>query len=81
VNSALTDAFDPIVTEQLPVPVQAPPQPLNEELIAAFAFSVTTVPVGKLDAQFGGHVIPFGELTATPSPLPDCATASVLVAG
>src|SRR6202162_6007928 len=44
-NVAVTDFAALIVTLQVPVPVQAPLQPANVDPAAAFAVSVTTVPL------------------------------------
>jgi hypothetical protein len=46
VNVAVTDLAAVIVTEQLPVPVQAPLQPVKEEPAAGVAVKVTAVPLG-----------------------------------
>ena len=43
-NVAVTDCAAFIVTTQLPVPVQAPLQPVNVDPVAGVAVSVTTLP-------------------------------------
>jgi len=46
VNVALTVFVSVIVTEQTPVPVQAPPQPSKVEPVSAMAVRVTKVEIG-----------------------------------
>ena len=58
-----------IVTLQVPVPLQAPPQPWKIEPFAGLAVSVTWVPVLKLAVQVDGHLIPAGELVTLPLPV------------
>jgi hypothetical protein len=43
-KAALTDCDEFMVTEQAPVPVQAPAQPANTDPAAAVGVSATTVP-------------------------------------
>ena len=44
VKVAVTDLAASIVTSHVPVPEQAPDQPVNEEFAPAVAVSVTSVP-------------------------------------
>ena len=57
-NSAPTDLAPDIVTLQLPVPPQAPLQPLNSEPAAGEAVSVTSVPCRKLAEHSDPQLIP-----------------------
>ncbi|MCI2430315.1 hypothetical protein LM604_06660 [Candidatus Acetothermia bacterium] len=51
---AVTDLLASIVTTHVPVPLQAPPQPVKVEPLAATAVSVTEVPLAKV----AEHVAP-----------------------
>jgi hypothetical protein len=66
---ALTDLAAFIVTLQVPVPEQAPPQPVKLPVLA-LAVSVTTVPLLKLEEQVEPQLIPAGALVTLPLPLP-----------
>jgi hypothetical protein len=58
-----------IVTVQVPVPEQPPPdQPTNEFPDVGVAVNVTCVPLGKLCEQLLGHEIPAGLLVTVPVP-------------
>ena len=70
-KSALTDSAELIVTEQAPVPVQAPLQPLNTEPTLAVGVSVTTVPLSKSAAHVAPQDIPAGALLIDPEPVTD----------
>jgi len=63
-----------IVTVQLPVPLHAPPQPVNVEPEAALAVSVTCVPAAYVLVHVAPHEIPLGELVTVPVPEPLFAT-------
>src|SRR5829696_1504248 len=70
-----------IVTEQVPVPGQAPGlpltcQPLKLECSAGVAVRVTVEPSLKVDAQVGPQSTPSGELVTAPSPDPSLETVS-----
>ena len=67
---AVTDLALVIATEQLPLPEQAPVQPVNWEPLAAVATSVTTVPELNVAVQVLPQLIPAGELETVPEPLP-----------
>ena len=57
------------MTEQLPVPLQAPPQPENVAPEFGVSVSVTAVPAGKLALQAPGQAIPAGLLVTVPLPV------------
>lgn len=59
-----------MVTEQVPVPVQAPLQPVKVDPAAAVSVKVTTVPLLKLALQVLGQLIPLGLLLTVPLPVP-----------
>ena len=59
-----------MVTTQVPVPVQAPAQPLKVEPDFAVAVRVTTVPGANLCVQLDPHEIPAGLLLIVPLPVP-----------
>ena len=65
-NVAVTNLDEVIVTEQLPVPEQAPLQPVKPEPVAAFAVRVTPVPSGKPNTHLLGQLIPAGLLVTDP---------------
>jgi hypothetical protein len=69
VNVAVTDCAEFIVTPQVPVPLQAPLQPLNVQPLAGVAVSVTCVPGAKFALQLDGQLIPVGELVTAPLPV------------
>ena len=71
----LASAF--IVTTQAPVPLHAPPQPVNFEPLAGVAVNVTCVPGVKAALQVEPQLIPEGELATVPLPLPDFETDSI----
>jgi len=71
---AVTDLAASIVTEQVPVPVQAPLHPVKVELAAGAAVNVTEVPLLKLNEQVPPQLIPAGEEVTVPVPLPVFAT-------
>ena len=55
---------------QVPVPEQAPDQPVKSELSYGFAFSVTEVPLAKVALHIKPQVIPDGVLVTVPPPVP-----------
>ena len=55
---------------QVPVPVQAPVQPVKTELASCFAVSVTDVPLAKLAIHAVPQIIPDGVLVTAPPPAP-----------
>ena len=72
VNVAVTLRACVMLTEQLPLPLQAPPQLENDEPEAALALSVKFVPFEKELLQlpvFEEQLIPLGELVTKPLPL------------
>jgi hypothetical protein len=76
---ALTDCAEFMVTEQAPVPVQAPPQPAKADPAGAAGVSVTTVPCVKENVQVPGQLIPAGALVIVPDPVPVVLTVRVKV--
>src|SRR5262247_4580445 len=73
---AVTDCAALIVTLQVPVPVQAPLQPVKVEPAAGVAVRVTTVPVVKEVEHVAPHVMPAGALVMVPLPAPVLLTVS-----
>jgi len=59
-----------MVRVQVPVPEQAPPQPLKLEPLAEAAVRVTLVPLVKLAEQVDPQLMPAGELVRVPLPVP-----------
>jgi hypothetical protein len=76
VNVAVTAAFPVKVTLQVLVPVQAPDQPANVELLFGAAVSVSMVPLVKLALQVAPQLIPAGLLVIVPAPVPALWTVS-----
>jgi hypothetical protein len=76
-NAAFTALSPSSVIVQLPVPEQAPDQPVNVEPLSAVAVTVTLVPRGNEAEQAPPHVIPAGLLVTVPAPLPPVLTVSV----
>jgi hypothetical protein len=77
---ALTDWAEFMVTEQAPVPVQAPPQPANTEAAeVGVAVSATTVPWRYVSLQVAPQLIAPGELVTVPEPVPVLLTERVKV--
>jgi hypothetical protein len=64
---------------QVPVPAQAPPQPVNSEPRSGVAASVTDVPSANWYEQVPGHEIPAGVLTTDPKPEPTTDRLKVAV--
>jgi len=64
-----------IVTEQAPVPEQAPPHPAKTDPAAGVAVSFTEVPVGKSELHVWPQLIPEGVLETFPAPDPEIVTA------
>ena len=58
-----------IVITQLPVPEQAPDQPVNVDPGEGDAVNVTAVPSGYVSEQSPGQLIPGGEDITDPGPL------------
>ena len=70
-NVALTACTTLIVTVHVPVPVQAPLQPVNVEPVAGVAVKVTDVPLANEAAHVAPQEIPVGALLTVPLPVPD----------
>ena len=77
---AVTDLAALMVTEQVPVPVQAPLHPAKVEPDAPAALRVTTEPLLKLAAQVPGQLMPAGLLLTEPAPVPAKLTVNGKVA-
>jgi len=65
-----------MVTEHVPVPVQAPDQLAKVEPVPAAAVNVTTVPLEKLALQVAPQLIPAGLLVTVPVPVPAFVTVN-----
>jgi hypothetical protein len=70
VNVAVTEASLVSVTLHVPVPVQAPDQPANVEVVFGAAVRVTMVPLVKVALQVAPQLIPAGLLVIVPPPVP-----------
>ena len=66
-----------MVTTQVPVPLQAPLQPLKVDPVPAAAVSVTDWPELKAAEQVAPQLIPLGALVTVPLPAPVLLTVSV----
>lgn len=76
-NAAPTEVFALSVTVQVPVPLQAPDHPLNDESESEAALSETEVPALNEAEHVPGQVMPLGVLIIEPLPVPDVTTVSV----
>lgn len=76
---AVTDSAAFIVTEQPPVPLQAPLHPANVEPAVGVSLSVTCWPLLKLAVQPPPQLIPVGLLVTVPAPVPPFVTVSTKV--
>ena len=80
VKSAVTDSTWFMVTVQVPVPEQPPPdQPAKLDPVAGEAVKVTLVPWSKLAEHVEPQLIPVGLEVTVPLPLPDFDTLKVYV--
>jgi hypothetical protein len=70
VNVAVTERAWVIVTVQVPVPVQAPLQPVKVEPVDAVAVRVTLVPLVKVALQVAPQLTPVGLELTVPDPVP-----------
>lgn len=75
-NVAVTDAFALSDTLHVPVPLQPPDQPENDEPAAGVAVSVTAVPVAKFAVHVLPQLIPDGLLLIVPLPEPPAETVN-----
>jgi hypothetical protein len=73
-NVAVTDLAADIVTVQVPVPEQAPDQPVNMEPLAGAAVSVTLVPEAYNAEHVVPQLIPATLEVTVPLPAPALAT-------
>src|SRR5690348_13318165 len=76
-NVATTDWLEFMLIRQLPVPLQAPPQPVKTEPEAAAAVIVTAVPPEYVAVHDDGQAIPAGLLLTLPEPVPARLTLRV----
>ena len=77
-NVAVTERFALMVRVQLPVPEQAPDQPVKDDPAEAAAVSVTAVPCPKACAQVEPQLTPAGLEVTVPVPPPAFVSVSVL---
>jgi hypothetical protein len=75
---AVTERAALIVTVQVPVPVQAPLQPVKVESVVGAAVKVTTVPAVNEAEQVVPQEMPARLLVTVPLPAPALVTVSVL---
>ena len=66
------------VSEQVPVPVQAPDQPEKTDPAAADALSTTVLPLSKAAVQVVPQSMPAGVLVTAPLPAPARVTVTVV---
>lgn len=78
-NVAVTLRARLIETVQVPVPEQAPLQPVKLDPVDAAAVSVTVVPAAKVPLQLLLHAMPPGEDVTTPEPVPRVVKVRVYV--
>src|ERR1044072_6977883 len=77
-KSAVTVVAELIVTTQVPVPEQPPPdQPVNVDPDAAEAVNVPLVPVANDALHVAPQLIPLGDDVTVPEPDPDFDTVNV----
>jgi len=78
---AVTDVSFASDSVQVPVPEQAPDQPVNSESESGFAVSVTVAPLANLALHAEPQLIPDGALVTVPSPVPTFWTVSSIDSG
>jgi len=76
-NVAVTEVAAVIVVVHVPVPVQAPLQPVKVEPAAGVAVNVTADPLVNACEHVAPQEMPDGELVMLPLPVPDLVTLSV----
>ena len=69
-NVAVTEVLAVRVKLQVPVPIQAPDQPVNVEPVLGAAVSVTDVPLAKVALHVCPQLMPEGLLVIVPAPVP-----------
>jgi hypothetical protein len=74
---AVTDRAWVMATVQVPVPVQAPDQPVKTSVPVGVAVSVTEVASSNVAVQVAPQVMPTGFDEIEPEPLPAAAAVSV----
>ena len=75
-NVAVTLRATVMLTRQLPVPLQAPLQPVKVEPAEAVAVNVTDVPDTKDAVQVAPQAIPAGADNTVPDPVPVFVTVT-----
>ncbi len=73
---AVTMVAEFTVTLQVPVPVQAPPQPVNAIPASGAAVRITGVPAVNENEHVAPQLIPAGLLVTVPVPVPNFETVS-----
>ena len=81
VNRAVTERLVVSETEQAPVPLQAPPQPLNCHLVVGVGVRLTVLPLVYDFVQFVGQAIPAGALVTVPVPVIETESEKVVGLG
>lgn len=71
---AVTEAVAEAIMLQVPVPEQAPDQPVNVEPVAGVAVKVIAVPAAKLALHVDPQLMPAGALVTVPDPVPAATT-------
>ena len=74
----MTEPAAVIVIVHVPVPVHAPPQPVNVEPATGVAVKFTTVPLLNDAEQLVPQLMPAGALVMVPAPVPARLTVSVM---
>jgi hypothetical protein len=64
------------VTEQVPVPLQAPLHPVKVDPLAGLAVNTTFVPDAKVAEHWLPQAMPLGRLVTVPLPVPFLVTVS-----
>ena len=80
-NVAVTLRATVMLTRQLPVPLQAPLQPVKVEPVPGVAVRVTVLPAAMVALQVLPQFTPAGDEVTVPAPVPALVTLSVEVVG
>jgi len=76
-NVAVTLRATVMLTRQLPVPLQAPLQPVKVEPVPGVAVRVTVLPAAMVALQVLPQFTPAGDEVTVPAPVPALVTLSV----